>query len=182
MKKKALTFLLTFTLTLMASAAEQFVTFTKGSESQWLLTQSGDTVWYDTQDWEGVKIAVRNLRADLKNVTGSECAPIVVGTVGKSRQQPLLIFWGKIIPSAGSGTSFGWLRNQNPGCESGILFCYYFVVLLFVSDGVDWVHIGGFACWYIAEEDSYYYAYSEGEEYGPGWYGAWHPEEWHNIF
>ena len=84
MKKKALTFLLTFTLTLMASAAEQFVTFTKGSESQWLLTQSGDTVWYDTQDWEGVKIAVRNLRADLKNVTGSECAPILVGTIGKS--------------------------------------------------------------------------------------------------
>ena len=119
MKKKALTFLLTFTLTLMASAAEQFVTFTKGSESQWLLTQSGDTVWYDTQDWEGVKIAVRNLRADLKNVTGSECAPIVVGTVGKSRQQPLLIFWGKIIPSAGSGTK---IPDVSPG--------FYFVIIL----------------------------------------------------
>ena len=58
-----------------------------------VLTQSTDTIAYDANDWEGVKIAVRSLRQDLTAVTGSSCAPVLVGTVGKSsiaRQYPRL--------------------------------------------------------------------------------------------
>lgn len=66
-------------------AAESFVTFTRENASQLCLTGGKDTILYDVADWEGVKIAVRNLRADLKAVTGSDCAPVVVGTVGKSK-------------------------------------------------------------------------------------------------
>lgn len=65
-------------------AAEQFVTFHKGDKTTIQLTQTTDTISYDTNDWEGVKIAVRNLRQDLSAVTGRENAPIIVGTVGKS--------------------------------------------------------------------------------------------------
>lgn len=66
-------------------AAESFVTFSRENANQLCLTGSKDTILYDAADWEGVKIAVRSLRADLKAVTGSECAPVVVGTVGKSK-------------------------------------------------------------------------------------------------
>ena len=68
----------------MSLAANQFVQFKKTAESQLCLTGTSDTILYDANDWEGVKIAVRNLRNDLKAVTGSPCAPILVATVGKS--------------------------------------------------------------------------------------------------
>jgi len=66
------------------NAAEQFVQFQKTAESQLCLTGTSDTIQYANSDWGGVKIAVRNLRNDLKAVTGSPCAPILVATVGKS--------------------------------------------------------------------------------------------------
>lgn len=69
---------------LAMSAAETFVTFYKKADNQLKLTGSSDTVQYHPADWEGVKIAVRNLRSDLEAVTGSSCAPITVATVGKS--------------------------------------------------------------------------------------------------
>jgi len=67
-----------------ANAAEQFITFQKTDASQLCITNSSDTIKYSSSDWEGVKIAVRNLRNDLKAVTGSSNAPIIVATVGKS--------------------------------------------------------------------------------------------------
>ena len=66
-------------------ATESFVTFSREKATQLCLTGSADTILYDPADWEGVRIAVGNLRKDLAAVTGSECAPIVVGTVGKSQ-------------------------------------------------------------------------------------------------
>lgn len=66
------------------NAAEMFVSFGRTADNQLQLTQTSDTIIYSDADWEGVKIAVRNLRNDLKAVTGSECAPIIVGTVDKS--------------------------------------------------------------------------------------------------
>ena len=66
-------------------ATESFVTFSREKAIQLCLTGSVDTILYDPADWEGVRIAVGNLRKDLVAVTGSECAPIVVGTVGKSQ-------------------------------------------------------------------------------------------------
>lgn len=66
------------------NAAEPFVTFTKSNDTQLQLTGSSDTVFYDSDDWEGVKIAVRNLRQDLKAVTGSDKAPIIVGSVDRN--------------------------------------------------------------------------------------------------
>lgn len=67
-----------------ANAAEQFVSFSRTDESQIRLTQTKDTVVYSPADWAGVKLAVQNLRNDLKAVTGSDNAPIIVATVGKS--------------------------------------------------------------------------------------------------
>lgn len=66
-------------------AAPQFVKFDKDSaENALLLTGTKDTIRYSPSDWKGVKMAVANLRHDLRSVTGSEYAPIVVATVGKS--------------------------------------------------------------------------------------------------
>ena len=86
MKTKSLTILaaLSVAAILNVNAADTFVSFTRNADNQLQLTQTTDTIVYADADWEGVKIAVRNLRADLKTVTGSEYAPIIVGTVGKS--------------------------------------------------------------------------------------------------
>ena len=68
-----------------AAYATDFVTFKRHSLSDIELTRTSDTITYDPLDWKGVKMAVENLRHDLKAVTGSANAPIVVGTRGKSK-------------------------------------------------------------------------------------------------
>ena len=65
--------------------ATDFVTFKRNSLSDLELTGTSDTITYDPLDWKGVRMAVANLRNDFKAVTGSENAPIVVGTIGKSK-------------------------------------------------------------------------------------------------
>ena len=69
---------------LAAQAAEQFVKFSAPQQNALLLTGSNDTIRYSQNDWKGVKMAVENLRNDLRAVTGSDKAPVVVATVGKS--------------------------------------------------------------------------------------------------
>lgn len=83
MRKTLLSLLCASCLTM--NAAEQFVTFSKTADTQLLLTGTNDTIVYDYGDWEGVKIAIANLKQDLTSVTGSACAPIEVGTVGRSK-------------------------------------------------------------------------------------------------
>lgn len=68
-----------------AAYATDFVTFKRHSLSDIELTRTSDTITYDPLDWKGVKMAVENLRHDLKAVTGSANAPIVVGTIRKSK-------------------------------------------------------------------------------------------------
>ena len=75
-----------------ARAAERFVSFNTVNDAL-LLCPSNGTITYDDNDWEGVKIAIRNLQNDLKAVTGSDKANIVIGTVGKSKY---LKSYGKI--------------------------------------------------------------------------------------
>lgn len=68
-----------------AAYATDFVTFKRHSLSDIELTGTSDTITYDPLDWKGVKMAVENLRHDLKAVTGSANAPVVVATIGKSK-------------------------------------------------------------------------------------------------
>lgn len=68
-----------------AAYATDFVTFKRHSLSDIELTRTSDTITYDPLDWKGIRMAVENLRHDLKAVTGSANAPIVVGTIGKSK-------------------------------------------------------------------------------------------------
>ncbi len=65
-------------------AAEQFITFSPQESTSLQLTQTSDTIVYAADEWDGVKIAVQNLRNDLQAVTGRTNAPIVVATVGRS--------------------------------------------------------------------------------------------------
>jgi len=67
-----------------AAYATDFVTFKRHSLSDIELTRTSDTITYDPLDWKGVRMAVENLRHDLKAVTGSANAPVVVATIGKS--------------------------------------------------------------------------------------------------
>ena len=83
MKKKLLVFILSLLSTSALWATEDFVSFKKGS-GMIPLTGTSDTIVYDKAEWKGVVMAINNLRQDLKAVTGSECAPITVATVGKS--------------------------------------------------------------------------------------------------
>ena len=88
--------------------ATDFVTFKRNSLSDIELTGTSDTITYDPLDWKGVRMAVENLRHDLKAVTGSADAPIVVGTIGKSK----LAKKYKVATQMGNqGNSFDWCRQ-----------------------------------------------------------------------
>ena len=84
MTKKLIILLLMAACTNIAYATD-FITFKRSSQSDIELTRTSDTITYDPLDWKGVRMAVENLRHDLKAVTGSANAPIVVGTIGKSK-------------------------------------------------------------------------------------------------
>ncbi len=84
MKRKIVSILAIALCTTMAQATD-FITFKRNATTDIELTGKADTITYDPNDWKGVHIAVRNLRQDLNAVTGSETAPIIVGTVGKSK-------------------------------------------------------------------------------------------------
>ena len=84
MKKYILMACVLLSAQLSAEAAEQFVKFSSPSQNALLLTGSNDTIRYSQNDWAGVKMAVDNLRNDLRAVTGSDKAPVIVATVGKS--------------------------------------------------------------------------------------------------
>lgn len=81
--RKILLFIVLMTA-VCSNAADRFVSFVRTSSDQILLQQGNDTITYSDNDWEGVKIAVRNLRNDLKAVTGNGNADVIVATVGKS--------------------------------------------------------------------------------------------------
>ena len=82
MKRKLITAILML-LTTTLWAADSFVSFKK-STGMIPLTGSSDTIVYDKAEWKGVIMAINNLRQDLKAVTGSDKANIIVATVGKS--------------------------------------------------------------------------------------------------
>ena len=84
MTRTIITTLLLATCTNIANATD-FVTFKRNLQSDIELTRTSDTITYDPLDWKGVRMAVENLRHDLKAVTGSTSAPVVVGTIGKSK-------------------------------------------------------------------------------------------------
>lgn len=84
MKKYILMAYALFAAQLSAEAAEQFVKFSSPAQNALQLTGSNDTIRYSQNDWAGVKMAVNNLRNDLRAVTGSDKAPVIVATVGKS--------------------------------------------------------------------------------------------------
>ena len=84
MSTKIISILLMAICTNMACAT-YFITFMQSSTSDVELTGTSDTITYDPLDWKGVRIAVENLRNDFEAVTGSANAPIVVGTIGKSK-------------------------------------------------------------------------------------------------
>lgn len=76
--------LLALQFTSVAYATPTFITFHPSASPSLCLTGTNDTIAYDPDDWEGVRMAVTNLREDLRAVTGSTYAPIVVGTAGHS--------------------------------------------------------------------------------------------------
>ena len=80
--KKIILSLLVLILATMTRAAERFVLFTPEADA--MLLSSG-TISYSESDYEGVKIAIRNLQADLKNTLGIDQANILIGTIGKNK-------------------------------------------------------------------------------------------------
>ena len=83
--------MLSCAVSLMVQAAETFITFTP--ETNTIPLASG-TISYSESDYEGVKIAIRSLQADMERVLGvkpqlstlrSPLSTILIGTVGKNK-------------------------------------------------------------------------------------------------
>ena len=87
------------------------------------LSLRGATIVYSEQEYEGVKMAIENLREDMKRVLGqvpaeaADAPTIIIGTLGKNKaidQMKLPDLKGKrekfvitTVPSTGSATGRG---------------------------------------------------------------------------
>ena len=89
MKKRLFILALMIAQMSLLSAAEQFVVFTPQADA---ISLKDATIGYSTQEYEGVKIAIKNLQADFQSVLGkapllsegSREVSILVGTIGKN--------------------------------------------------------------------------------------------------
>ena len=87
MKKRLFILALMIAQMSLLSAAEQFVVFTPQADA---ISLKDATIGYSTQEYEGVKIAIKNLQADFQSVLGytpetSNLKPqILIGTIGKN--------------------------------------------------------------------------------------------------
>ena len=72
-----------------ALATETFITFTPQSET---LSLKDATIGYSEQEYEGVKMAIQNLREDMWHVLGTipaeskDVPTILIGTLGKNKE------------------------------------------------------------------------------------------------
>ena len=80
--KRMILALLVLTGATMTRGAEQFVVFTPETDAVRL---AEGTIRYSEADYEGVKMAISNLQADLKNTLGMDQANILIGTIGKNK-------------------------------------------------------------------------------------------------
>lgn len=70
-------------------AAEPFITFTPQADA---LSLRGATIGYSQQEYEGVKMAIQNLREDINRVLGqtpavtADAPAILIGTLGKNKE------------------------------------------------------------------------------------------------
>ena len=101
-------------------AAKPFISFVPQTEA---LSLRGATIVYSEQEYEGVKMAIENLREDMKRVLGqvpaeaADAPTIIIGTLGKNKaidQMKLPDLKGKrekfvitTVPSTGSATGRG---------------------------------------------------------------------------
>ena len=89
-RKTIIALLALFAVSAAGRAAEPFVTFTPQADA---LPLKGATIGFSQQEYEGVKIAIRNLQSDIQRVMGSAPllqegsgeAAILVGTLGKNK-------------------------------------------------------------------------------------------------
>ena len=75
-------YLLLLCFALPIGAAEQFAFFTGGDVR---MTEWKGEIKCDENDWKGVRIAIDNLKEDLRKVTGRCDYPITIGTLGHSK-------------------------------------------------------------------------------------------------
>ncbi|MBQ6800030.1 MAG: glycosyl hydrolase 115 family protein, partial [Bacteroidaceae bacterium] len=89
--KKLIVSLIALSCITLVQAAEQFVSFVKQADAVCI---TNATIGYSETEYEGVKIAIRNLQTDMQSVLGKapvlqegvgEKPTILVGTIGKNK-------------------------------------------------------------------------------------------------
>jgi len=83
--KKTFLSLMTLLATCSLQAADNFISFNSNTQSTAIELSAGGKVKYDTNDHKGVIIAVENLRTDMQKVMGRNDAPVIVGSLDKSK-------------------------------------------------------------------------------------------------
>lgn len=65
-------------------AADNFIAFTKDINTTVELS-AGGSITYDTNDYEGILLAIANLKNDMQAVMGHDNAPVIIGSIDKSK-------------------------------------------------------------------------------------------------
>ena len=100
--RKPISVLLFALCALVAQAAEPFISFEPVADG---IALSAGTISYSDQDFDGVKIAIGNLKTDMQKTIGHEAA-VLVGTVGKNSDIDRLVKQGLLPDLKGRREKF----------------------------------------------------------------------------
>ena len=82
--KKTFLSLMMLLATCSIKAADNFIAFTKDINTTVELS-AGGSITYDTNDYEGILLAIANLKNDMQAVMGHNNAPVIIGSIDKSK-------------------------------------------------------------------------------------------------
>ena len=82
--KKTFLSLMMLLATCSIKAADNFIAFTKDINTTVELS-AGGSITYDTNDYEGILLAIANLKNDMQAVMGHDNAPVIIGSIDKSK-------------------------------------------------------------------------------------------------
>ena len=82
--KKTFLSLMMLLATWSIKAADNFIAFTKDINTTVELS-AGGSITYDTNDYEGILLAIANLKNDMQAVMGHDNAPVIIGSIDKSK-------------------------------------------------------------------------------------------------
>ncbi|MBO4664991.1 MAG: glycosyl hydrolase 115 family protein [Bacteroidaceae bacterium] len=83
--KKTFLSLMMLIATCSIQAADNFITFSNDNKATTIELSAGGKITFDANDHKGIILAINNLKSDMQKVMGRSEAPVIIGSLDKSK-------------------------------------------------------------------------------------------------